>query len=49
MELAFATGDRSYKLDVAPARDGDYPRYRQGDIGIELLRLLVPAVENARQ
>ncbi len=49
MKLAFATGDRSYKLDVVPARDGDYPRYRQGDIGIELLRLLVPAVENARQ
>ncbi|MEU2238688.1 hypothetical protein ABZ572_04685 [Streptomyces sp. NPDC018338] len=49
MKLAFATGDRSYELDVVPARDGDHPRYRQGGIGIELLRLLVPAVENARQ
>ncbi|MFE4617126.1 hypothetical protein ACFRJ7_13545 [Streptomyces sp. NPDC056747] len=49
MRFAFTTGDHSYHLDVVPARDGNYPRYRQGDIGTKLLRLLIPAIENARQ
>ncbi|MER5278909.1 hypothetical protein ABT025_24615 [Streptomyces sp. NPDC002809] len=48
MEFAFTTGDRFYRLEVIPARDGDYPRYRQGDIGTTLLRLLIPAIENTR-
>ncbi|MFG3137305.1 hypothetical protein ACGFZA_13985 [Streptomyces sp. NPDC048211] len=48
MGFAFTTGDRSYHLEVIPARDGDYPRYEQGDIGTKLLRLLIPAIESSR-
>ncbi|MFI7292150.1 hypothetical protein ACIBRY_36795 [Streptomyces anulatus] len=48
MWFVFTTGGRFYHLDVVPSRDGDYPRYKQGDIGTNVLRLLIPAIENTR-
>ncbi|WP_369271204.1 hypothetical protein AB5J55_15230 [Streptomyces sp. R11] len=47
MWFAFTVGSAYYRLTVVPSRDGDYPRYEQGDIGTDLLRLLIPAMESA--
>lgn len=48
MWFIFTTGGRFYQLDVVPSRDGDYPRYKQGDIGTDVLRQLIPAIESTR-
>lgn len=47
MRFAFTVGSAYYRLTVVPARDGDYPRFQQSDIGTDLLRLLIPAMEGA--
>ena len=47
MMFAFTVGARHFLFDVVPSRDGDYPQFAQEEIGQDLLRLLVPAMEDA--
>lgn len=47
MWFVFTVGSRYFKLEVVPSRDGDYLRYQQGDIGADVLRLLVPAMDDS--
>lgn len=44
--FAFTVGARYYSFDVVPSRDGDYARFEQSRIGEDLLRLLIPAMED---
>ncbi|MXM66126.1 hypothetical protein GR925_22430 [Streptomyces sp. HUCO-GS316] len=46
MTFAFTVGARHYRFEVVPSRDGDYPRFEQNRIGQDLLRLLIPAMED---
>jgi hypothetical protein len=47
MTFAFTVGTRHYHFEVVPSRDGDYPGFMQNEIGQNVLRLLIPAMEEA--
>ncbi|MFD3975764.1 hypothetical protein [Streptomyces cyaneofuscatus] len=47
MRFAFTVKSRYFLFDVVPSRDGEYLRNEQNRIGQDLLRVLIPGMEEA--